>query len=624
MTDVRRATRATGLLRQFNEAGVLTAADVHVAARLGALGGEDDERVLLAAALAVRGTRQGSVVLRLADAPDTVLPEEEDAPPVALAWPDPATWLEALAASPLVTGDGGAQPLHLESGGLWLHRYWRQELAVADGLRELAARRPAVDPERLRASLARLWPGEQPDDQRAAAAVCVLSRVAVLGGGPGTGKTTTVSRVLAALLDVADTPPRVALAAPTGKAAARLQEAVRYAALFDRRLTDAHRDLLGPLDAATLHRLLGLRRGSGRPWHGPDNPLPHDVVVVDEASMVSLTLFSRLLAALRPSARLVLVGDPDQLASVEAGAVLADLVDPARDGARTPDLAQALAAAVPHDAAAAPPAPDTSAARVRDGVALLRTVHRHSGAIPELAEAVRAGDPDAVLALLRRGDPAVVFDEVPDDGPLPPPVVQRLRTDALDNARALVAAAADGRAVEALAALERARLLCAHRSGPRGVSSWNALVARWVAEELGVEPRRDGRYAGEPLLVTANDYDSKLYNGDTGVVLARGAELVAVFGRGDAPYEVPLGRLSDVRPVHAMTVHRSQGSQFGAVTVLLPAAASPLGTRGTLYTAVTRAQGRVRVVGSAEAVRAAVTRPVARATGLRERLGRGG
>ncbi len=163
--------------------------------------------------------------------------------------------------------------------------------------------------------------------------------------------------------------------------------------------------------------------------------------------------------------------------------------------------------------------------------------------------------------------------------------------------------------------------MCAHRRGPRGVAHWSALAQRWIGDEHPIAPRADGRYAGEPLLVTANDYEIGLYNGDTGVVVDDGhGGLVAVFGRGGAPIEVSLVRLGAVRPLHAMTVHRSQGSQFERITVLLPAAGSPLGTRETLYTAITRATTHVRVVGSAEAFVEAVGRPAARATGLRERL----
>jgi exodeoxyribonuclease V alpha subunit len=624
MSEATLARSATGLLADFNRAGILTAADVQVARRLGVLGAETDEAVLLAAALAVRSTRHGSVVIDLATAEETTSPDvdedgEATTPEVALAWPD--RWAQRCAASPLAAG-----PLHVDGSRVWLTRYWQQEEQVAQELLERSASRPGdLDPELLRAGLDRLFRSGEDDDQRMAAACALLTRVSVLAGGPGTGKTTTVSRLLA-LLREQRPGCRIALAAPTGKAAARLEETVRSSAAG---LPPEDRARVGDLAATTLHRLLGWRPDArSRFRQDRTNRLPYDVVVVDEASMLSLTLMARLLEALRPTTRLLLVGDPDQLASVEAGAVLADLVDPERLGRRTPDLAAALRVAIP--GAAVEQVPASPAALVRDGVAALTVSRRFDavGGIATLAAAVREGDAQRALELLRRGEDGIELVEVPDDGHPSPEQLTGVRADVQRTGAALRDAAEAGDVDGALKALDEHRLLCAHRRGPRGVQHWAAVAARWVDEAprrgagAPVELRADGHHAGEPLLVTSNDYDIGLYNGDTGVVVDdRRGGLVAVFGRGGAPVVVPLVRLGAVRPLHAMTVHRSQGSQFTAVTVLLPAAGSALGTRETLYTAVTRATTHVRVVGSAEALVAAVERPAARATGLRDRLG---
>jgi exodeoxyribonuclease V alpha subunit len=592
--DASLALRATGLLAAFNRAGILSAADVHVARRLGAIGGEADDAVLLAAALVVRSTRHGSVVLDLATAEGTTSPDVDDEaePPVVevvLDWPD--GWVSRCAASPLVGG-----PLRMAGSRVWLARYWDQEEQVGRELLERCASRPDdLDPAVLSAGLQRLFVAGVDDDQRDAAACCALSRVSVLAGGPGTGKTTTVSRLLA-LLREQHPDWRLALAAPTGKAAARLEEAVRSSAAA---LPPEDRARLGELSATTLHRLLGWRpEARSRFRHDRTNRLPVEVVVVDEASMVSLTMMARLLEALRPATRLVLVGDPDQLASVEAGAVLGDLVDRATE---------------------------SSAAPTRVAVATLATNRRFpaTSGIALLAAAVQEGRGDDALDVLRSDDiPEVELVEVADDAQLSPSQLDGVRADVVTSGVALLEAAGRGDAAAALEALEAHRLLCAHRRGPRGVQHWSALAARWIAGEHPVEARADGRYAGEPLLVTANDYDIGLYNGDAGVVIDDGhGVLVAAFGRGGAPIMVPLVRLGAVRSLHAMTVHRSQGSQFAGITVLLPAAGSPLGTRETLYTAVTRATTHVRVIGSAEAFVEAVGRPAARATGLRERLG---
>jgi exodeoxyribonuclease V alpha subunit len=611
------ALGAEGLLRDFNRAGILSSADVHVAQRLGAIGGESDDAVLLATALVVRSTRHGSVVLDLSTAQETTSPDDDAIETsellTALAWPQ--SWVERCTASPLIGG-----PLRMVGSRIWLTRYWDQEEQVARELLERSAVPPAdLNLGLLSTGLQRLFPLLEDADQRQAAAVCAVSRVSVLAGGPGTGKTTTVARLLALLREQHPT-WRIALTAPTGKAAARLEEAVRSSTAL---LSAEDQARLGDLNATTLHRLLGWRPDArSRFRHHRGNRLPVEIVVVDESSMVSLTLMARLLEALRPATRLVMVGDPDQLASVEAGAVLGDLVDRATLGRRTPGQAATLRELLPGAVIVEQPqSPDT---RFRDGVSALSTNRRFSSGseIAALAGAIQNGDGDGALAVLRSGSTGVEFVEVDDESPVTGDRLTGVRADVQACGAALHSAAAGGDASAALDALERHRLLCAHRRGPRGVQHWSALAAGWIAEQHLVVPRADGRYAGEPLLVTTNDYEVGLYNGDTGVVVDSGdaVGLVAVFGRGGDPIPVALGRLGAVRSLYAMTVHRSQGSQFDRVTVLLPAAGSPLGTRETLYTAVTRAREHVRVIGSPDAFVAAVRRPAARATGLRERL----
>jgi len=616
------ALRATGLLRECNAAGILSAADVHVAQRVAALGGETDEAVLLALALTVRSTRHGSVVLDLATAEAStsvdidIESEAESASTgtdVPLAWP--TEWVARCAASPLVGG-----PLRLHGSRMWLSRYWDQESLVADELLTRCDTAPDdLDVAVLRSSLDRLF-APKDADQRAAAAVCALARVSVLAGGPGTGKTTTVSRLLA-LLREQHPDWRIALAAPTGKAAARLEEAVRSSTS---QLPPEDQARLGDLRAMTLHRLLGWRpEARTRFRHDRGNRLPCEVVVVDETSMVSLTMMARLLEALRPNTRLLLVGDPDQLASVEAGAVLSDLVETTTPGGRTPERASALQSLFPR--AAAPQVSGSPGARVRDGVATLLVNHRFppESGVARLAAAVKAGDGAAALEVLQ--DPTITDVELLrlDDNAFPADAqIDPVRSEVRRASVILHAAAAAGDAAAALAALDAHRLLCAHRRGPRGVSYWSSLMTRWLADLQPDDLRADGHYAGEPLLVTINDYEIGLYNGDTGVVFdneKRG--LSAAFGRGGEPIVVPLVRLGAVSRLHAMTVHRSQGSQFDVVTVVLPPASSPLGTRGTLYTATTRAVSKVRLIGSPDAVAAACARPAARATGLAARLG---
>ena len=566
MTEL--AINVAGLLQTFNEAEVLDVADVRVAERICFLGREIDERVALAVALLVRGLRGGSVCIELSGVASAVGVE-------GLPWPEPEQWLAAVRASPLL-----ADPpvLHLyDDRLLYLDRYWREEKQVCDDLVALVASRPAA----AVTAAQRLFPAGF-EEQRAAAELALAQTVTVLTGGPGTGKTTTVARLLAVIAEQAQlvgTRPRIALAAPTGKAAARLQEAVREQVA---ELDGADRARLGELRAVTLHRLLGSRpNSSSRFRHDRANRLPHDVIVVDETSMVSLTMMARLLEAVRPDARLILVGDADQLASVEAGAVLADLVDGLM-------------------------------ARADVQVAALRTTHRFGKSIGALAEAIRVGNADEALALLRSGDEHIEFVETNDAG-------DALRPILLPHALRLRQAALVGAAGKALTTLDEHRLLCAHRTGPYGVRHWNRQLEMWLAEDTGQPPWSEW-YVGRPLLITANDYGLRVYNGDTGVVLAGAEGLRAVIASASGPLDFATGRISEVETMHAMTIHKSQGSQADEVTVLLPSQDSRLLTRELLYTAVTRAKRKVRVAGSEVAVRAAVGRRAMRASGLRQRL----
>ena len=352
--DARYVGSAAGALRAFNEAGVLAAADVHVALRLARFFGEDDDDTLLAAALAVRAPRLSSVCVDLTTVADTAAGDlEATVDLAALPWPEPEQWLEGLTSSPLVAvGEEGGEerPLRLVGATLYLDRYWQDERSVAADLLARSEAADDVDDVVLADGLARLFDDEEPDLQRLAAATCVLRRLAVVGGGPGTGKTTTVTRILVLLDEQAAAggrpAPIVALAAPTGKAAARLAEAVHGEA-SDLGLDQSELTRLLDTSAFTIHRLLGSRPGSDTRFrHDARNQLPHDVVIVDESSMVSLSLMARLLEAVRSDARLIFVGDPKQLASVEAGAVLGDLVGPAADGLLMHEEAQSRLADV--------------------------------------------------------------------------------------------------------------------------------------------------------------------------------------------------------------------------------------------------------------------------------------
>jgi exodeoxyribonuclease V alpha subunit len=608
--EARFALHASGLLRQFNEAAVIDSADVHVARELARLGGESDEAVLLAIALAVRGPRLGHVHVDLARIRDTAAVDaEEPIDLAALDWPEPRAWIAHVSASPLVTAGeepasiGEVRPLRLVGSWLYLDRYWAEEVGVARSLRAMAAEPPGgVDAQLLQDGLARLFGAEASGRQSEAAATAVTHRWSVVAGGPGTGKTTTVARIVALICEQAAAAggpvPLVALAAPTGKAAARLQESVHAeAAQLD--VDTEVRDQLLALRASTIHRLLGWRPGSSSRFrHDRNQRLAHDVVVVDETSMVSLSLMARLIEALRSGARLILVGDPGQLASIEAGAVLGDIVGVGgdRDG-----VSGARRLSHPsHE------------------IVVLDRVHRFGGGIARLATAIRSGDGDAVMELLRAGaDDVTWLDvDVAEQDALP-----AVSEPALAAARATFQAARAGRARDALDALGSFRILCAHRRGPYGVATWTARMEGWLAAELAELDPEDRWYVGRPLLVNENDYELRLNNGDTGVVVALGdGRVAAAFARGEETIEHSPSRLGAVDTVYAMTVHKSQGSQFHSAAVLVPPPESRILTRELLYTAATRAQRHLILAGTEESVRAAVARPVARASGLGRRL----
>jgi exodeoxyribonuclease V alpha subunit len=624
--DARHAQSASGMIRAFNEAGVLVAADLHVALRLGRLAQVEDESTHLATALAVRAPRLGSVCVDLATIATTAATDLETPLDVlALPWPEPHSWIDGLAASPLVAAGeegGDDRPLRLVGSTLYLDRYWRDERFVATDLLARNESANDVDAAVLAEGLERLFADEAPDLQRLAAATCVLRRLAVVGGGPGTGKTTTLTRILVLLDEQAAAagapPPIVGLAAPTGKAAARLEEAVHEEASA-LALSDQERARLLETRASTLHRLLGSRPGSSNRFkHDRRNQLPHDVVVVDETSMVSLSLMARLLEAVRRDARLILVGDPKQLASVEAGAVLGDLVGPAADKLLMHEPARSRLAAAAQQAVPASEPP--SGATIGDGIVVLRRVHRFTGAIADLAEAVRAGDAEATLAILHAGHHDVRWLDIDVAESHARDALGPVRDTAVVAARRIVDAARAGDSAGAMAALGSFRLLCAHRRGPYGVSTWNAVVESWLANELD-RFAEDAWYVGRPLLVTRNDYGLRLYNGDTGVIVAsEDGRKIAVFERQGRLVEVSPTRLEAIDTVHALTIHKSQGSQVDAVAVLLPDPSSRILTRELLYTAVTRATKSVILCGTEEAIRAALGRPVAHASGLGRRL----
>lgn len=601
-------------LDDFLAAGAISQTDLDVARGLCRLAGEVNELVLLACAITVNVTSSGSVCWRVGNRVLAGLIEDYE-----LSWPDTEQWLAAIQDSPLITSRPA--PLVLADGQLYLERYWRGEQRLADELISRRRHPHEADEELLRQGLARLFPQQptqapdgtmlEPDErQRAAAEFALTRRLSVIAGGPGTGKTTTLARIFALFADQAlasGRRPMIVLAAPTGRAAARLQSAVNHYSgiVSDLRVQNAMRDA----QAKTLHRLLGFQPfNQSRFARNRNNPLPYDVVIVDECSMISLSMMESLVDAMAPGSQLVLVGDPQQLMSVDAGTVFGDIV-----GA-------------------------TTSIDEVNGIVVLQRVHRYGHEIGALATAVLTGDTEAAIAVLDpttapvanaadtgSGLPALQWvrtgEDWASDPQLAAAVSQQIYTQLDQLWLSMIDNAVAGRDAAALADLDRCRILCAHRSGPYGAFAWNRNVFRHLATQrpLGWSP--DQMYPGRPLMVRQNDYELGIYNGDTAVITASAdGEVGAAFGGTGSVFTVAPQRLGHVESAYASTVHKSQGSQFDTVVLVLPPAGSRILGRQLLYTAITRARERVIICGSEESLRAAIDRQDLRFSGLRNRL----
>jgi len=544
------------------------------------------EAVLLAATLCCEALAAGDVCLPLER-----LAGRRPWPDVDLSMPALPVWRAQLEASTLIGTPDDYAPLTLVGDRLYLARYQAYEQQLAEQLLARTGDAPEVDEARLAESLARLFAFNQqrPDWQRLAAAQAVRRRLAVISGGPGTGKTTTVVRLLAALLEQPGGERlAIGLAAPTGKAAARMAEAIRNAKA-ELPVSDAVKEAL-PDEARTLHRLLGSRGDSPRVRHDAANPLALDVLVVDEASMVDLALMAKLVAALPPKARLILLGDKDQLAGFDAGAAS--------------ELERITGQPVPVE---------TPRSRLGDAVVLLTHSHRFAGdsGIGELARRINAGDAKGTVALLQEGRADLAWNAAPGATAL----IERLE----QGYGGYLQAARQGDPGPAFEAFNGFRALTAQREGPFGVTGINEALETRFRRRLGV-PARERWYPGRAVMVRQNDYALGLFNGDIGLCLKTEQGLRVFFEGDDGHRGFAPARLPSHDSAFAMTVHKSQGSEFTEVLLALPDQPSPLLTRALFYTGITRAKRRVEIWALPARLAEAVSTRAERAAGLAERL----
>jgi exodeoxyribonuclease V alpha subunit len=615
--------------------GLLRNLDLYFAGEMFRLDASSNELLMLPAALASHAIGDGDVCLDLAAVAGTqwdqrgqtrlntdlistpAISEFQSSLTPLVDIPSLDELRETLRNSRVVGSPGEIAPLILdEHDHLYLGRYWWFEKQVADALlaRAVPLQQGEVDNELLGQGLQRMFSnGEsgETDWQRVAAAVSVLRRFCVISGGPGTGKTHTVAAILALLLEQSrGRNLRIAMAAPTGKAAARLSESIRNAKP-NIACSDGIRTLI-PEEASTIHRLLGIRPGKELPRFNKEHPLHVDLLVVDEASMIDLPMMARLLAALPDDARLILLGDKDQLASVEAGSIFADICGRVSAAHYTSEFHQILQRVCGERI-------DNHAPRnvFAESIALLHKSYRFSGeeGIGQIAAAVNRGESQSVLQLFGQG-----LEDISLYTPREESIAFELKNRVLQSYAECFKAVGPG---EALECFNQFRILCAVRKGPAGVEQVNRTIEQ-LLRARGLIQGDAQHYQGRLLMVTRNDYSIELFNGDVGILWPdpeADNRLAAWFMQPDKPMKRVLpSRLPQHETAYAMTVHKSQGSEFDQVLVILPFEEVGVVSRELLYTGITRAKHKVELWGSEAILSRAVEQRVARVSGLSDRL----
>ena len=613
-------------IKSLLQKGLLCEIDIHFANFITDFSADKDPDIFLAASLVSHATGKGDICFNLETTAGHLLTGTKDfTKPIEC--PDLDVWLEKLSASQAVGRPDEICPLILdEKNRLYLYRYWDYENSLSKSIKKRAHSPVAgLDFKQLKITLDRLFPGSDPQEinwQKIAAAVASLKHFCVITGGPGTGKTFTVTKVLALLLEqVSGQKLQIYLAAPTGKAAARLKEAVEQAK-SQMNCAESIKAAI-PSEAFTIHRMLKPMTGSPYFRHNQENPLMADVVVVDEASMVDLALMAKLLAAVPENSRLILIGDKDQLASVEAGSVLGDICDRNVMHGFSAPFMNRIKDLTGEDLEHRIQTTGTRS-ELQDAIVVLQKSYRFAAGsgIGALSRAVNRADPEAAFQMLAdENDKSITWQALKADKGL----FENLSRQIISGYQSYLKT--DGPAA-ALERLQRFKILCALNIGPLGVQAINKLAEQVLRRQnlIPSDPMTENPwYAGRPVLITRNHYPLRLFNGDIGITLpdaAAGDNQLAVFFKGDSgevrrfqPYQIP-----EHATVYAMTVHKSQGSEFDEVLFILPDKDFPILTRELIYTALTRARKKITIWGTRSIIRNAIARQIERTSGLRDAL----
>jgi len=617
-------SKEISVLKQYSD---LRDIDLHFADFVSRLDSEGSRALYLAAALASKATGEKNICLDLSQVEKKPLTGDNYVGEKYF-YPDLKSWREALQLCSVVGKPGDPAPLIMDSKDrLYLYRYYEYEKKLSDEIKRrltIDVNSEFIDRIKEKAISTFEIDPSKPDLQAVAAVTAALRNISVISGGPGTGKTTTIIKILELIISISNNCPKIFLAAPTGKAANRLMESVRKGLVLSACCDDVKACF--PEDACTIHRLLGTKHKTPYFRHNEENPLRADVVVIDEASMVDMALMSKLFSAIPEKSKIILVGDKDQLSSVESGSVLGDICDRQHSHSFSKSFCNTIKKITGYDLK--PDNKTVSAPQLSDNIVILDRIYRFTtdSGIGELGKYVNAGDVSAVLNMLK--DPSykdIEFKSLSSPQHLRELVIEKtLKYFNLNMSD-------DNGYEQYFNLFEQFKFLCALKNGLFGVHTINDFVENILSKKgllsFSENNTFEKWYAGKPVMIKSNDYSLGLFNGDVGIVTKHCVnqeqdELVARFQNGPDQKirQLPLYQLPDHDTAYAMTIHKSQGSEFDDVVIILPEKDTPFLTRELIYTAMTRSRKSVTIWGNEEVLSGAVSRTIQRTSGLRDAL----